>query len=125
MKKYFPFLFLFLLACGTGPCKEVQTQNSQESIQASLPVNELKPSDRVKVFKPDGSLQCGMGKMIPIEQMQKELKDIQVFSATNKQDGLMHIQACGTPTGQCHVFEVPRSDLEKARKLGFREWTFD
>lgn len=88
-------------------------------------MNEVKPTDRVKVFKADGSLQCGQGKAIPVAEMQKQLKGITVFSAVNKMDGLMHIQACGTPTGQSNVYEIDRADLEKAKKLGFREWTFD
>lgn len=115
-----------LTACGSGPCKEVQSQQqSAEIIQAKTPVTELKPTDRVKVYKPDGSLQCGMGKSVPLASMQRELQDIQVFSSVNKPDGLMHIQACGTPTGKCNVYEILRSDLEKARSFGFREWTFD
>lgn len=124
------FLSIFsaalLMGCAAGPCKEQRAEASaQKPIQATLPMNEVKPTDRVKVFKPDGSLQCGQGKAIPVAEMQKQLKGITVFSAVNKMDGLMHIQACGTPTGQSNVYEIDRADLEKAKKIGFREWTFD
>jgi hypothetical protein len=117
---------LLVSACGTGPCKEQRAEAStQKPVQATLPMSDVKPTDRVKIFKPDGSLQCGQGKAVPVAQMQKQLVGITVFSAVNKMDGLMHIQACGTPTGQSNVYEIDRVDLDKAKKLGFREWTFD
>ncbi|MFN7728055.1 MAG: hypothetical protein ACK5P7_02745 [Bdellovibrio sp.] len=121
---------LLVSACGTGPCKEQRSEAStQKPVQATLPMNDVKnttnPSNRVRIFKPDGSLQCGQGKAIPLAQMQKQLGSIKVFSAVNKMDGLMHIQACGTPTGQSNVYEIDRADLDEAKKLGFREWTFD
>lgn len=80
-------------------------------------------NDRIKVYKYDGSLQCGMGKAIAFEVMQKELKNIKVYSASNKPDGLMHIQQCGTPTGTANVYEIDKKDLEAAKKLGFKLWT--
>lgn len=83
------------------------------------------PQTRVKVFKYDGSLQCGMGKPIPVSEMQKELAGITVYSAENKPDGLMHIQACGTATGRANVYEIDKTALEAAKKKGFKEWTFE
>ncbi len=80
---------------------------------------------RIKVFKYDGSLQCGMGKAIPAAEMQKELEGITVYSAENKPDGLMHIQVCGSPTGRANVYEIDKSSLELAKKKGFKEWTFE
>lgn len=84
-----------------------------------------KPSDRVRVFKYDGSLQCNMGKSVALAEMQKDLKSIQVFSSENKSDSLMRIQQCGTPTGKANVYEIDRKDLDAAKKLGFQLWTFD
>lgn len=83
------------------------------------------PAARVKVFKYDGSQQCGMGKAIPVAVMQKDLAGITVFTAENKADGLMHIQACGTPTGRANVYEIERTSLEVAQKKGFKEWVFE
>lgn len=88
-------------------------------------MSQSKPSERIRVSKPDGSLQCGMGKAVSVEEMKKQLDRIQVFSAENKADGLMHIQMCGSPTGKHNVYEINRADLEKAKKLGFKEWTWD
>ncbi len=81
--------------------------------------------DRVKVYKPDGSLQCGQGKAVPVPEMQKELKDFKVYSSYNKNDGMMRIQVCGSPTGNANIYEIDRSKLEAAVKLGFKEWTYD
>lgn len=79
---------------------------------------------KVKVYRYDGTLQCGMGSRISIEEMQKELKDIPVFSTAHLNDGLMRIQLCGSPTGDANVYEIEETNLEKAKALGFREWTF-
>ena len=80
---------------------------------------------RIKVFKYDGSLQCGMRAGIPVGEMAKELSGITIFSSENKPDGLMHIQACSTNTGRANVYEIDASSLEDAKKRGFKEWTFE
>lgn len=80
-------------------------------------------TDKVKVFKADGTLQCGQGKKIDISEMQKDLKGIKVYSSENKNDGMMRIQLCGTATGNSNVYEIDRKDLEAALKAGFKEWT--
>jgi len=82
-------------------------------------------SRKVKVYKYDGSLQCGQGKAIPLEQMAKELGKIPVFSSHKHTDGLMHIQVCGSPTGMANIYEILEADLPRAEKLGFKKWTFE
>ena len=76
-------------------------------------------------YKQDGSQQCGTGKKLDSSVMQKDLGSIEVFSAENKHDGMMRIQMCGHPTGNCNVFEIPPADLDKALKLGFKKWLRD
>lgn len=77
---------------------------------------------RVFVYKPDGSLQCGLGDKIDLNTMKKSLGKIEVFSAENKHDGLMRTQVCGSPTGYNNVYEIDTNDLEAALKLGFKKW---
>lgn len=126
-----------LLGCATGKCVNANTAQAA-SVTAPAPTtaaptstsggNAMKPEsklDRVKVYKPDGSLQCGQGKAIPVPDMQKDLKDIKVYSSFNKNDGMMRIQVCGSPTGNSNVYEIDRKNLEAAVKLGFKEWTYD
>lgn len=81
-------------------------------------------SGRAQVYKPDGSLQCGMGRGVPLEEMAKELRDLTIHKSEKKSDGRMRIMQCGTPTGICNVYEIDRTSLEKAMELGFREWIF-
>lgn len=126
-KKYFCILTLnaVLFGCATGKC--INQKSAQDAPAPAAGASMTPPSklDRVKVYKTDGSLQCGQGKAIPVADMQKELQNIQVYSSVNKSDGKMRMQLCGSPTGRCNVYEIDRKDLEAATKLGFKEWTFD
>lgn len=117
-------LFAFLAACSHGNC------HAQKKVEKKAPTSEVamtqgNSTSRVKVFKYDGSLQCGQGAAVPVATMQKELKDIKVFSSKNQNDGMMRIQVCGSPTGNANVYEIDRKDLEAAVKLGFKEWLAD
>ncbi|QDK37825.1 hypothetical protein [Bdellovibrio sp. NC01] len=108
-----------LTACSHANCGE----NKRENKSGAAIVEKTSSADRVKVHKPDGSLQCGQGKKISVSDMEKDLKGIKVYSSENKNDGMMRIQLCGTPTGFSNVYEIDRKDLDAALKLGFKEWT--
>jgi hypothetical protein len=128
LKSFFSlvFLVLILIGCAAGNCRSHrETVPDEKAVNQAVAQISSNAQNRVKVYKYDGGLQCGMGKPIAISQMQKELKDINVYSSENKPDGLMHIQACGTPTGQANVYEIDRTSLEAAKKRGFKEWTFE
>lgn len=123
--------FLVLTACTSGNCRS-QIEAEKRAEAAKNPNQKVpdvtmpgKPSERVEVFKYDGSLQCGMGKPVSLEQMQKDLKEIKVFSSKKKADGMMYTSNCGGGTGQANVFEIDKKDLEAAKKLGFKLWTFE
>lgn len=118
-----PLLFV-VGACSHGNCRS-QKNGEMTAKTSEVPVVASSTTDRVKVYKSDGSLQCGQGKQIPLAEMQKQLKGIVVHSSTNKNDGLMRIQVCGSPTGNHNVYEIDRKDLEAALKAGFKEWTFE
>ena len=111
-----------ILGCAAGNCRSQKPMSEQSSNNASQMVNVM---DRVKVFKYNGSLQCGQGKSVTVKEMQKELKDIVVYSGVEKNDGMMRIQVCGSPTGDANVYEIDRKDLEKAQSFGFKEWSFE
>jgi curli biogenesis system outer membrane secretion channel CsgG len=115
-----------LTACGTAPCNQASASASGKAPQQKGAVAVQGPSssaDHVKVYKTDGSLQCGQGKLIPVKDMEKDLQGIKVFNSYNKNDGMMRIQVCGAPTGNCNVYEIDRKDLDKALSLGFKEWS--
>lgn len=123
------FAFSFS-ACVTGHCRKNREASAATAATAATP-EEVKVDDkkapanpgRIKVYKNDGTLQCGMGKLIPLDTMKKELGKITVYSSENKSDGLMHIQMCGSPTGTINIYEIDKTNLDKAIKLGFKEWT--
>ncbi len=139
----------FISACKTGNCR---SQNpyppSTDSSATALAMNDtsakgglvmstdgkplptaantaLDSKERVRVFKYDGSKQCGMAGPTDLAQMQKDLGHIKVYSSENKADNLMHIAMCGSPTGRANVYEIDRKDLEAAKKKGFKEWVFE
>lgn len=116
------FSSLLVMACATGPCPRATAAAPEKSKSEEVAMSASSTAERVKVYKADGSLQCGQGKQIPVPEMQKQLKNIKVYSAVNKNDGMMRIQVCGAPTGNSNVYEIERKDLEAALKAGFKEW---
>ena len=73
------------------------------------------------VFKPDASKQCEANSGISLETMERELKDIKVFSKAKGDDGKMYAAVCGGKTGRLNVYEITQKDLAKALNLGFTE----
>jgi len=75
----------------------------------------------IEVAKYDGSLQCEMGRPVSLDEMEKELRaaTIAVQAKAKKADGIPHPQMCGALTGTMNVYRINRSELEKARVLGF------
>ncbi len=116
---------LFIIGCSTTPCKiEERAVVAAEGIERPMTADKDLTA-RVRVFKQDGSQQCETRKKTELSVMQKELGSITVFSAESKHDGLMRIQMCGHPTGNCNVYEILSADMDKALKLGFKKWVRD
>ncbi len=116
---------LGLIHCSNTPCKiEERPAEKVQGIEKTM-TSDKDLTQHVRIYKPDGSLQCGQGKKTDLDVMAKELENIKIFSSENKHDGLMRIQLCGHPTGTCNVFEILEADLEKAQKLGFKKWLHD
>ena len=70
----------------------------------------------------DGSLQCDTkSEDNSLDRMQAELvaNDIQIYKAYKSNDGLIHIQICGSPTGKINVFDINEQDVDKAQAMGF------
>jgi hypothetical protein len=75
----------------------------------------------VDVYKYDGTLQCGLGKEVPLEAMAAELTatGIEVLASHKGKDGLDHIAVCGASTGAINVFNIPQVDIAIAEQIGF------
>jgi len=76
----------------------------------------------VQVYKYDGTLQCGMGHEITLDEMAKELQGvgIEVASSRKGTDGLLHISVCGASSGTINVFVIDRGSLPAAQRIGYR-----
>jgi hypothetical protein len=88
-------------------------------------------ADTVKVFRYDGSLQCGMGQAVPLDEMAKELTavNIAVLSSEKSVVSGLIIALCGAPTGMANVYEIAKDDLPRipADRQGvkrFRTWVY-
>jgi hypothetical protein len=126
---------LGLVSCAAGPCKNEMSNtetNPLRFISKSSPEREVTMAERetpefqrLFIYKFDGSIQCEPDKKaIPIAKMEEELKaaGIKVFASTSMDGGFMMVQMCGAPTGRIHRFQISKNDLEKAQKLGYKEW---
>jgi len=89
-------------------------------------------ADTVKVFRYDGSLQCGMGQAVPLDEMAKELTaiSIKVHSSEKRVVSGFVIALCGAPTGIANVYEIAKDDLPRlpANRQGvkrFQPWVYD
>lgn len=118
-------LFSAMMACSSHPCKIEERTDIVMTGNEKVSTAKKDLTQRTFVYKADGSLQCGQGEKIDLASMRKELGSIEVYSSENKHDGMMRIQVCGAPTGYSHVFEINKTDLEAALKLGFKKWTRD
>lgn len=120
--------FFLFVGCTSGNCRSQQetpealAKAPKLSMEELTHMKETSKGQRVHVYKPDGSLQCNQGRKITPEEMEKELAGVRIYSKLNKNDGKMRIQLCGSPTGNCNIFEIDRENLDQALKLGFKEW---
>ena len=127
MKNIFYVLIvaIYVSACSSHSCKIEERTDIVMTGNEKVSSAKKDLTQRVFVYKADGSQQCGMGEKIDPNTMKKDLGKIEVFSVQNKHDGMMRIQVCGAPTGNSNVFEINQSDFETAIKLGFKKWTRD
>jgi hypothetical protein len=118
-------LILFSFSCSNKPCKIEERTDQVMTGKEKTSTDSKDLTQRVYIYKPDGSLQCGLGEKIDLNEMKKDLGPIEVYSSENKSDGLMRVQVCGHPTGTCNVYQIKLSDLNQALKLGFKKWVRD
>jgi hypothetical protein len=75
----------------------------------------------VWVTRADGSRQCEKRRVPSPADVARQVQGagIVVFRSRNGNDGQMHAQLCGSPTGRTVDLEISRPDLRKALALGF------
>ena len=123
------FYFMLFVGCSQVTCrgdvdkpKQSGTISPEKSSSVAPNPAEAPVNARVTVYKADGSLQCGMGEAVALTVMKKELGSIKVFNSYKRSDGMMRIQLCGSPTGNCNFYEIDQKDLTAALAAGFLEW---
>lgn len=107
-----------MVGCAQGNC--IRTTSSDSSLDT-----KSKDQKTVQVYKYDGSLQCGLGKVVSLGEMKSELEDFLIYKMDKKSDGLMRTMNCGSQTGMANVYEISEENLEEAKKLGFEVWSFN
>ena len=122
---------LLLNACVSGHCKsryqdakelEQHRESGSKELEKTFNPPPASPvSEKVQIYKPDGSLQCGMGKAISSQVMEAQLQGIKVYERKSTSDGMMHMALCGSATGQINVYTIDQADLSKAESLGFKK----
>ncbi len=126
---------LLMAACSHGQC----SNTPQKPVENAATVNEdgtpsvtaapppaapkTSPPGSVQVYKASGDKQCGTGQATPIEKMKDILtkNKVTVLEAHTQNDGMMHAQLCGSPSGEIHVFSISKSQVKKAKALGFKQ----
>ena len=78
-------------------------------------------SSYIKVYKYDGSVQCGYAGD-ELDTMGLELKNagIDVVCSQKGHDGLMRAAVCGTGTGKLNIYVIERTNLSRAKSIGFK-----
>jgi hypothetical protein len=113
MKKHLLVLaVLFLAACA----HEVKKEPTKWVVKTKTESEET-----IWVTRSDGSLQCDRRRVPSAAQVAEQVKTagILVFHSRSGNDGQMHAQRCGSPTGRTVELEISRLDLRKALALGF------
>jgi hypothetical protein len=96
--------------------------------KANAPQSSATPSAAptgtlIWVTRKDGATSCGTTQAQSLEEGASELQHngVKVLSSRKGNDGKMHAQACGMPTGSLNAYQISRDDLPKALVLGFQE----
>jgi len=111
-KELLPLLPLLALAACTH---EVERPDPQWTVKTSTDRDQ-----KIWITRADGSQQCGPRSPAPAEvARQVQGAGVLVFQSRTGNDGQMHAQRCGSPTGHTVDLLISRPDLRKALALGF------
>ncbi len=112
MKGIWILASLFFAACTSAQ----QKSPTQWKVKATT-----ESQKKIWVTKADGSRQCGKNLALSPDLAAQQLKaaGILVFDSRAGDDGQMHAQKCGAPTGGTVEAEISQLDLTKALRLGY------
>ena len=106
-----------------GTKAQAPTQKEALSTAVQQASHAAGSAESVWIKRTDGGVSCEQDKAQSVEKGKEELTraGIQVQDSRKASDGKMHAQMCGAPTGSENRYLVNRSELEKAKALGFSE----
>lgn len=124
---------LLVIGCASGKCRQKKDEKTFLEHVENLPhfktkeAQSIKPGDLdvVQIYKEDGTRQCESIRPVPATNLKQQLETngIKVLKVEHTSDGVMHIQVCGSTTGRIYVFDIQRLHLQKALKLGYRNFS--
>ncbi|WP_416190303.1 hypothetical protein ACM67B_04360 [Neisseria sp. CCUG17229] len=77
-------------------------------------------TERILVYKSDGSRQCGSGSGVSVQEMLRELDGIKVYTArADVLHGVVFPAVCGGGTPNINVYMIDEKNLNKAQQRGF------
>lgn len=85
---------------------------------------------QVRIYKPDGTLQCGQGQEITLQAMHAELEKLgaKVIAEEKRALPVFTTAVCGAPTGMANTYVVSAADWDALQKnapqSGFKPWNF-
>ncbi len=114
----------FLISCSHGHCPSKVGDTKGEGGEGFKKAVSKSKTTTVWVYKNDQSKQCYDEAGIALDEMAKELGylKIKILSKVKAHDELIRTQVCGQYTGRVNVFEIPVSELERVKNLGYQVW---
>lgn len=75
----------------------------------------------VWITRPDGAQSCSPKSGQSLEDGAADLKKakVRILDSRKGNDGKMHMQMCGAPSGTTNAYLVPKEDLPQAAALGY------
>lgn len=80
-------------------------------------------ANSIWVSRADGGQSCSPGSGQSLDEGAALLRKskVRVLDSRKGNDGKMHIQVCGAPTGSANSYLIPREDIAQAVAQGFKE----
>ena len=114
-------LFISLISGVLSASLAVSFLQAEVATSASS-TTKISAANEVWVMREDHSLSCDptSGEALEIAAQALEKRKIPVLATRKAEDGKMHAQSCGIPTGRQNAIKIRKSDLKKAKSLGFQ-----
>jgi tetrahydromethanopterin S-methyltransferase subunit H len=118
-KLYISFILLILVACASDADSLMETETIETNPMESK-LTKANTTD-IEIYISNGKKQC-LNNALSIDVTKGYLDTAGINVSAHScglLNGVMYPSVCGGATGQVHVFTIEKSDLDKAKVLGF------